>query len=73
MGGNSLEKDIDLLHNPFLKRILHALEGLEYGTIQITVHDSKITQIDRTEKHRFHVEKIESNEERSNRSIKNKW
>ncbi|WP_241254670.1 YezD family protein [Brevibacillus sp. SYP-B805] len=38
-------------------RILRALQGLEYGSVQIVVHDSKITQIERTEKHRFPLEK----------------
>jgi hypothetical protein len=41
-------------------RILSALEGLEYGSVQIVVHDSKITQIERTEKHRFPLEKNHS-------------
>ncbi|MDI3328808.1 MAG: YezD family protein [Alicyclobacillaceae bacterium] len=39
--------------HPWLDRILEALEGLEYGTVQITVHDAQIVQIDRTEKRRF--------------------
>ena len=34
-------------------RMQKSLEGLEYGTIVITVHDSNIVQIDRTEKQRF--------------------
>ncbi|MGA9174421.1 MAG: YezD family protein [Thermoactinomyces sp.] len=37
-------------------RIWKALEGLKYGTVLITVHDSNIVQIDRTEKHRFSSE-----------------
>lgn len=36
-----------------LEKIMSLLDGLEFGTIQITVHDSQITQIDRLEKHRF--------------------
>lgn len=40
-------------------RILHALEGLQYGSVQIVVHDSQVIQIDRTEKHRFPLEKAE--------------
>ena len=36
-----------------IEQILHALEGLEYGSVNITVHDAQITQIDRIEKHRF--------------------
>ena len=36
-----------------IRQIIRALEGLEYGTVLITVHDSQIVQIDRTEKRRF--------------------
>lgn len=39
-----------------IKSILKALEGLKYGSILITVHDSNIVQIDRTEKQRFAME-----------------
>lgn len=41
-------------------RILRALEGLEFGSVQIVVHDSQVTQIDRTEKHRFPLEKAQA-------------
>ncbi|WP_084453742.1 YezD family protein [Alicyclobacillus pomorum] len=34
-----------------IEQILHALEGLEYGSVNITIHDAQITQIDRIEKH----------------------
>lgn len=40
-----------------IERIVRALEGLEYGSVQIVVHDSVITQIERTEKQRFPLEK----------------
>ncbi len=33
--------------------IMDSLEEMKYGTIQITVHDGRIVQIDRTEKKRF--------------------
>lgn len=33
-----------------LKKISRALKGLKYGEVRITVHNSKIVQIDRTEK-----------------------
>ncbi len=36
-----------------MEKIVSLLEGLEYGTVQITVHDSEITQIDRLEKYRL--------------------
>jgi hypothetical protein len=38
------------------KRISQSLNGLEYGTVQIIVHDGKIVQIERTERSRFEQE-----------------
>jgi hypothetical protein len=32
------------------------LNGLEYGVVQIVVHDGRIVQIDRTERSRFGTE-----------------
>ncbi|ANE47830.1 hypothetical protein SY83_17760 [Paenibacillus swuensis] len=37
----------------WLKRIIANLEGLEYGSLNITVHEGKIMQIERTERRRF--------------------
>jgi hypothetical protein len=39
--------------NEAIKEIIEALDGLKYGEIKITVHNSKIVQIDKTEKTRF--------------------
>ncbi len=36
-----------------MEQIIRTLDGLEYGTVLITVHDSQIVQIARTEKRRF--------------------
>ncbi|ALS29495.1 YezD family protein [Paenibacillus cisolokensis] len=36
-----------------LERILERVNGLEYGSVVITVHDGKIVQIDRTERKRY--------------------
>lgn len=36
-----------------LEKVKVLLESLEYGTVQITVHDSQVTQIDKIEKHRL--------------------
>jgi hypothetical protein len=41
------------LDEQVMEKIASLLEGLEFGTVQITVHDSQITQIDRLEKHRL--------------------
>lgn len=35
------------------ERILDSIRGLEYGSVQIIVHDGKIVQIERTERRRF--------------------
>jgi hypothetical protein len=34
-------------------RIVQSIDGLEYGTVQIVIHDGKIVQIERTERKRF--------------------
>jgi hypothetical protein len=36
-----------------IEKIKLILESLEYGTVQISVHDSQVTQIDKVEKHRL--------------------
>ena len=41
-----------------LKKIVEALKGLRFGSISITLHNSKIVQIDRIEKTRFDRETI---------------
>ncbi|MBP1154310.1 MULTISPECIES: YezD family protein [unclassified Paenibacillus] len=34
-------------------RIIQSINGLEYGMVQIVVHDGRIVQIERTERKRF--------------------
>jgi hypothetical protein len=36
-----------------LLKIESALKNISYGSIQITIHDSKVVQIDKTEKFRL--------------------
>lgn len=43
-----------------IEKIANMLEGLEFGMVQITVHDSQVTQVDRLEKHRFPLQKRSS-------------
>ncbi|WP_066366122.1 YezD family protein [Neobacillus fumarioli] len=52
------------LDQQILEKIASLLEGLEFGTIQITVHDSQITQIDRLEKYRFPMQRKNERSER---------
>jgi hypothetical protein len=44
-----------------LKRISTAIDALQYGTIQITVHNSKVVQIDKIERIRVLRNDIEEN------------
>jgi len=37
----------------WLKRIVESMEGIQYGHVQITIHDGKIVQIDRLERRRY--------------------
>lgn len=41
------------------RRIIQSLNGLEFGSVQIVVHDGRIVQIDRTERKRFDLEKAQ--------------
>ncbi len=36
-----------------VRRILRALAGLEYGSVEIIVQDSRVVQIERTQRSRF--------------------
>ncbi len=48
--------DINNLDNhekKLLFNILKAIKSLQYGSVEITIHDSKVVQIDKTEKVRF--------------------
>jgi len=40
-----------------IDKIIHFIENMEFGTIQITVHDSQVTQIEKGEKYRFALKK----------------
>ncbi len=40
----------------FLSQILKAIKSIRYGYVQITVQDSRVVQIDKTEKIRFDKE-----------------
>ncbi|MFC5453037.1 YezD family protein [Paenibacillus aestuarii] len=41
------------LDEVWMERIKQILNGLEYGSVQIVVHDGRIAQIDKTERKRF--------------------
>ena len=43
-------EDVDVRH--LAAEILEALKGIRYGAVEITVHDSRVVQIDRRERFR---------------------
>ena len=47
------QNDKSAVNQAILKEIIRSVNSLEYGYVQITVHNSKIVQIDKTEKTRF--------------------
>ncbi|WP_159883692.1 YezD family protein [Paenibacillus puerhi] len=49
--------DVDDL---WTKRIIQSVNGLEYGSVQIVVHDGRIVQIERTERKRFESSSAEA-------------
>ncbi|MFF2480733.1 YezD family protein [Paenibacillus sp. NPDC058071] len=58
------------LDQQWLDRISEQVNGLQYGSVIITVHDGRIVQIDRTERTRFdqpshkHVQHEQQNKSR---------
>lgn len=48
-------KNTDSTHT--LRRIIDALDDLEFGAVEITVHHGRIVQIERREKVRFDKER----------------
>lgn len=51
----SATKNTDSTHT--LRRIIDALDDLEFGAVEITVHHGRIVQIERREKVRFDKER----------------
>lgn len=54
------------IDNEVIEKIISDLESLKFGTIQITVHDSQITQIEKIEKHRFQLQKNQDPKKHAN-------
>ena len=50
---NRETKSKNIVNDAIIKDIAQALNGLEFGTVAIKVHNSKIIQIEVTEKKRF--------------------
>jgi hypothetical protein len=41
--------------DPIAETLRSALRGLKFGSVEITVHEGRIVQIERREKHRPHL------------------
>ncbi len=46
------------LSDELAQEILRAVSGIRYGSVEIIVHDSRVVQIERKEKVRFHQEGV---------------
>lgn len=40
-------------NNSIEKHILEAIRGIKYGAVEVVIHDSRIVQVEKTEKTRF--------------------
>ncbi len=47
------DKSKNIVNDAIIKEISDAVESLDYGTVTIKIHDSKIIQIDVSERKRF--------------------
>jgi len=50
---NTQIKNKNIVNDAILKDISEAIHGIKYGVVTITVHDSKILQIEVTNKNRY--------------------
>ena len=45
--------NVTQVSNEIIQELTHAIQQLRYGSVEITVHDGRVTQIERREKVRF--------------------
>lgn len=41
--------------NELVAELIRAIRGIRYGSVEVTIHDSRVVQIERREKRRFEV------------------
>lgn len=41
------------ISNEVEKQIIDAIQGIKYGAVEVLIHDSRVVQIERSEKTRF--------------------
>lgn len=51
------DKDWSSRDSVILEELMHFMKNIAYGEVVVTIHDSKIVQIERREKKRFPPEK----------------
>ncbi|MBI5095650.1 MAG: YezD family protein [Candidatus Hydrogenedentes bacterium] len=42
-----------LKYSPMINTLVNAVEGIKYGSVEITIHDSTVVQIERRERFRL--------------------
>lgn len=47
--------DLESVDVPWLALVADKVKSLHFGVVQIVVHDSRVVQVERTERHRFDV------------------
>jgi len=53
MDGDTLNISSDSRNLEIAKKIMDAMENVRYGSVEVTIHDSRVVQIERKEKIRF--------------------
>ncbi len=52
------QSNVESVTPDIVKEILRAIESLRYGSLEIIVHDGRVTQLERREKVRFGQEAV---------------
>jgi hypothetical protein len=53
MDGDGLNLSGDSGNREVVKKIIEAIESIRYGSVELTIHESRVVQIERKEKIRF--------------------
>lgn len=56
-GNDDATTDSGSSEAPWLALVADKVKTLHYGVVQIVVHDSRVVQVERTERHRFDVQR----------------
>ena len=53
MNDDGLNLSEDSRNRVIVKKIMQAIENVRYGSVEVTIHESEVVQIERKEKIRF--------------------